>query len=50
MFFVSFLEVMETEKDCNDLVTILTNCFDLTEKDIGNLYCYCWKAEIFLNG
>jgi len=41
------LRLIETEDSEGNRVTILTNCFGLTAKEIGDLYRYRWKIETF---
>src|SRR5699024_10927740 len=39
------LRLIETEDSEGNRVTILTNCFHLSAKEIGDLYRYRWKIE-----
>lgn len=39
--------LIRTEDRKGNLVIILTNCFDLSAKEIGDLYRYRWKIETF---
>lgn len=41
------LRIIETEDQEKNPVTIVTSCFDLTAKEIGDLYRYRWKIETF---
>lgn len=41
------LRIIETEDQEGNLVTIVTSCFELTAKEIGDLYRYRWKIETF---
>lgn len=41
------LRLIETEDAEGNRVTILTNCFGLSAKEIGDLYRYRWKIETF---
>lgn len=41
------LRMIETKDLQNKPVTIMTNCFDLSAKEIGDLYRYRWKIETF---
>ncbi|MFD2618610.1 IS4 family transposase [Terrilactibacillus laevilacticus] len=41
------LRLIETKDIEGNLVTIITNCFDLSAKEIGDLYRYRWKIETF---
>jgi len=41
------LRLIETEDTEGNSVTILTNCFGLSAKEIGDLYRYRWKIETF---
>ncbi|MBP3040860.1 transposase [Bacillaceae bacterium Marseille-Q3522] len=41
------LRLIKTEDQEGNLVIILTNCFDLSSKEIADLYRYRWKIEIF---
>jgi len=41
------LRIIETIDREGNPVTILTNCFDLTAKEIADLYRYRWKIETF---
>lgn len=41
------LRLIETKDQDGKTVTIVTNCFDLTAKEIADLYRYRWKIEIF---
>ncbi|WP_230199727.1 IS4 family transposase [Bacillus andreraoultii] len=41
------LRLIHTKDSDGNPVTILTNCFGLTAKEIGDLYRYRWKIEIF---
>lgn len=41
------LRIIETEDQEKNPVTIATSCFELTAKEIGDLYRYRWKIETF---
>ena len=41
------LRLIETEDAEGNSVTIVTNCFGLSAKEIGDLYRYRWKIETF---
>ena len=41
------LRLIVTKDSEGNLVSIITSCFDLTAKEIGDLYRYRWKIEIF---
>ncbi|WP_440895805.1 IS4 family transposase [Amphibacillus sp. Q70] len=41
------LRLIETEDTKGNSVTIVTNCFGLSAKEIGDLYRYRWKIETF---
>lgn len=41
------LRLIKTEDAEGNAVEIVTSCFDLTAKEIGDLYRYRWKIEIF---
>lgn len=41
------LRLIRTEDKEGNPVTILTSCFDLSAKEIGDLYRYRWKIETF---
>lgn len=42
------LRLIKTEDKEGNPVIIVTSCFDLTAKEIGDLYRYRWEIEIFL--
>ena len=44
--FKSYREVMCFNEN-NEQVTFITNIFDLSKKDIINIYKYRWKIELF---
>lgn len=41
------LRLIKTKDQEGNPVILLTNCFDLTAQEIGDLYRYRWKIEIF---
>jgi IS4 transposase len=41
------LRLIRTKDSDDNPVTIVTNCFDLTAKEIADLYRYRWKIETF---
>lgn len=41
------LRLIQTKDRDGNLVTIVTNCFDLTAKEMADLYRYRWKIETF---
>ena len=41
------LRFIQTKDREGNEITILTNCFDLSAKEIGDLYRYRWKIETF---
>ncbi|MFD1361947.1 IS4 family transposase [Lentibacillus salinarum] len=41
------LRLIKTKDSEGNVVIIITNCFDLTAKEIGDLYRYRWKIETF---
>ncbi|MEK3988744.1 IS4 family transposase [Robertmurraya sp. FSL R5-0851] len=41
------LRLIKTKDQEGNLVIIVTSCFDLTAKEIGDLYRYRWKIETF---
>lgn len=41
------LRLIETEDAEGNSVTIVTNCFGLSAKEIGDLYRYRWEIETF---
>ncbi|WP_192598312.1 transposase [Sporosarcina limicola] len=41
------LRIIQTEDRNGNSVTIVTSCFDLSAKEIADLYRYCWKIETF---
>lgn len=41
------LRLIETKDREGNLVVIVTSCFDLSAKEIGDLYRYRWKIETF---
>ena len=44
------LRLIETKDQDGKTVTIVTNCFDLTAKEIADLYRYRWKVKSSSNG
>lgn len=41
------LRLIKTKDSEDNVVVIITNCFELTAKEIGDLYRYRWKIETF---
>lgn len=41
------LRLIKTKDSEGNVVIIITNCFDLSAKEIGDLYRYRWKIETF---
>jgi hypothetical protein len=41
------LRLIQTKDSEDNLIKIITNCFDLSAKEIGDLYRYRWKIETF---
>ena len=41
------LRLIKTKDSEDNVVIIITNCFELTAKEIGDLYRYRWKIETF---
>lgn len=41
------LRLIETQDSQGNVVMIVTNCFDLSAEEIGDLYRYRWKIETF---
>ncbi|MFT8872941.1 MAG: IS4 family transposase [Sporolactobacillus sp.] len=41
------LRLIKTKDQDGNSVILVTNCFDLTAQEIGDLYQYRWKIEIF---
>ncbi len=41
------LRLIKTKDSEENVVILITNCFDMSAKEIGDLYRYRWKIETF---